>query len=352
MEMAAPECKILRASCGVKKLRQSPYSDADHCEMCAGAPNSPQATCMLGTGRCVMITAQANKRITLKNILFLTDFSEPSASALPFASAIGRTYGSVVHALHVLQPSAYAYMTPEVATSLLDDEEDRARGEMQRIEAELTGLSRETIIERGGAVWPVLSKVLKEHEIDLIVLGTHGRTGVQKVLLGSSAEEVFRRARVPVVTIGPGVRNGAHWGGRFRCVLFATDFNAVSTVAGAYAVSLAQESQARLILLHILPKLVQKKAGRSGELSIAETIHQLHEIVPPDAELWCRPEALVQHGAPAEQILATANLRGADLIVLGIRGVDALTGIATHSNRAIAYDVVAHAPCPVLTVRD
>ena len=130
---------------------------------------------------------------------------------------------------------------------------------MQRIEAELTGLPRETIIERGGAVWPVLSKVLKEHEIDLIVLGTHGRTGVQKVLLGSSAEEVFRRARVPVVTIGPGVRNGAHSGGRFRCVLFATDFNAVSTVAGAYAVSLAQENQARLILLHILSKARSKQ---------------------------------------------------------------------------------------------
>jgi len=299
-----------------------------------------------------MTTAHANKRITLKNILFLTDFSEPSASALPFESAIGRTYGSVVHALHVLQPSAYTYMTPEVATTLLDDEEDRARGEMQRIEAELTGLPRKTIIERGGPVWPVLSKVLKEHEIDLIVLGTHGRTGVQKVLLGSSAEEVFRRARVPVVTIGPGVRNGAHWGGRFRCVLFATDFNAVSIMAGAYAVSLAQENQARLILLHILSRFRQTKTGRSVELSIAEAMHQLHELVPPEAELWCRPEALVQHGDPAEQILVTANQCGADLIVLGVRGLDALTGVTTHWNRAIAYDVVAHAPCPVLTVRD
>jgi nucleotide-binding universal stress UspA family protein len=223
---------------------------------------------------------------------------------------------------------------------------------MQRVEADLTGLPRETMIERGGAVWPVLSKVLKEHEIDLIVLGTHGRTGLQKVLLGSSAEEVFRRARVPVVTIGPGVRNGAHSGGRFRCVLFATDFNAVSTVAGAYAVSLAQENQARLVLLHILSKPGQNKAGRSGGLSIAEAMHQLHEIVPPDAELWCRPEAMVRHGDPAEQILSTANQCGANLIVLGVRGLDALTGVATNLNRAIAYEVVALAPCPVLTVRD
>ena len=74
------------------------------------------------------------------------------------------------------------------------------------------GLTHETIIERGGAVWPVLSQVLKEREVDLVVLGTHGRTGAQKLLLGSSAEEVFRRARVPVLTIGPAVKTGAHSG--------------------------------------------------------------------------------------------------------------------------------------------
>ena len=311
--------------------------------------NSLHTRCMLGVGGCAMTTAQANKRITLKNILFLTDFSEPSGSALPFASAIGRTYGSVVHALHVLQLSAYTHMTPEVDTTLLNDEEDRAKAEMQQIEAQLTGLPGETLIERGSAIWPVLSKVLKEREIDLIVLGTHGRTGVQKVLLGSSAEEVFRRAPVPVLTIGPAVRSGAHQRGRFHCVLFATDFNAISTVAGAYAVSLAQENQARLILLHILPKPGQNKT--SNELSVAEAMHQLHQRVPPDAGLWCRPEAMVQHGDPVEQILVTANQCAADLIVLGVRRLDALTGVATHLDGYIAYDVVAHAPCPVLTIR-
>lgn len=298
-----------------------------------------------------MTTAQASKRITLKNILFLTDFSEPSDAALPFASGIARTYGSVVHALHVLLPSAYTYMTPEMATTFLDDEEDRARAEMQRVEAQLTGVSREVIIERGVGVWPVLSDVLKKDEIDLIVLGTHGRTGLQKLLLGSSAEEVFRRSRVPVLTIGPAVRNGAHNGGRFRCVLFATDFNIVSKAAAAYAVSLAQENQARLILLHVLPEPRQDKASRSRGLSIAEAIHRLQELVPPEAEFWCRPDAMVQHGEPAEQILATANQRGADLIVLGVRGMDGLAAMSTHLTQATAYKVVVQAPCPVLTVR-
>ncbi|MGC1484986.1 MAG: universal stress protein [Candidatus Acidiferrum sp.] len=298
-----------------------------------------------------MTTMQANKRIVLKNILFLTDFSESSATAIPFATSIARAYGSVVHALHVLLPSAYTYMTPDVAGTLLDDQEDRARAEMQRVESELVGLPRETIIERGSAVWPVLSQVLKEREVDLIVLGTHGRTGAQKLLLGSSAEEVFRRARVPVLTIGPAVKTGAHSGGKFRCVLFATDFNAVSVVAAPYAISLAQENQARLILLHVLPTPKPGKAARPVEPSVAEAMHQLELLVPQDAELWCRLEPTVSHGEPGREILATADRCGADLIVLGVRGMDTLTGVATRLERAIAYDVVAHAPCPVLTVR-
>jgi nucleotide-binding universal stress UspA family protein len=298
-----------------------------------------------------MTTLLANKRITLKNILFLTDFSEPSEAALPFALAIARTYGSVVHALHVLLPSAYTYMTREMGATLLDDQEDRARTEMQLVEAELMGLPSETVIERGGAVWPVLSQVLREREIEMVVLGTHGRTGAQKLLLGSSAEEVFRRARVPVMTIGPAVKNGAHSGGHFRCVLFATDFNAVSTVAAPYAVSLAQENQARLVLLHVLPAPKPGKATKPGEFSVAEAMHHLEDLVPEDAELWCRPEPTVDHGEPGRQILAAASRCGADLIVLGVRGMDMLMGVATHLERGIAYDVVAHAPCPVLTVR-
>ncbi len=298
-----------------------------------------------------MTTMQANKRIALENILFLTDFSEPSASAIPFATSIARAYGSVVHALHVLLPSRYTYMTPEVAATLLDDQEDQAKAEMQRVEAELMGLPFETVIERGGAVWPVLSHVLKEHEVDLIVLGTHGRTGAQKLLLGSSAEEVFRRAQVPVLTIGPEVKSGAHGGGKFRCVLFATDFNAVSTVAAPYAISLAQENQARLILLHVLPAPKPRKALKPHELSVAEAMHQLEKLVPQDAEPWCRMEPTVEHGEPGSGILATARRCGADLIVLGVRGMDTLTSVTTRLERAIAYDVVAHAPCPVLTVR-
>ena len=213
------------------------------------------------------------------------------------------------------------------------------------------GLPCETMIERNIGVWPVLSKRLEEGDIDLIVMGTHGRTGVNKAVFGSSAEEVFRRANVPVLTIGPAVRTGGHNGGRFQCVLFATDFNAVSNTAAAYAASLAQENQSRLILLHVLPTPKPGKAQKTEQLSVAEALHRVENLLPPDAELWCRPELMVEHGDPGAQILAVADRSGADLIVLGVRGMDTLTRIATRVERATAYEVAAHAHCPVLTVR-
>lgn len=298
-----------------------------------------------------MTIVQATKRIDLKNVLLLTDFSEPSCDALPFAMAVARGYGSKVHAVHVLVPSGYNYMALEMAGTLLDSQEEMARTEMERVDAQLAGLPRETVIERGTSLWDAVSRLVKERSIDLIVLGTHGRTGFKKALLGSSAEEVFRRSPIPVLMNGPVSHVGTHSGGRFRCILFATDFNAASSVAAPYAVSLAQENQAQLVLLHSLPLPKPGKTAKPGELSVAEAIHRLEALVPGEAELWCRPRPIVEHGDPAAQILAVAKQCGADLIVLGVRGLHAMAGVSPRVQRDTAYDVIAHAPCPVLTVR-
>ena len=299
-----------------------------------------------------MTTVQTTNRISVKSILFLTDFSEPSAMALPFATSLAHSYGSEVYALHVLLPAPLANMTPEMAASMLDQQEAMAKSEMQQLDAELMGVEHQTHIERGVDIWAILSEVVKDRNIDLIVLGTHGRTGLQRFLMGSTAEEIFRRSNVPVLTIGPGVQYSTHRGGRFRCVLFATDFNTLSDTAVAYAISLAQESQARLVLLHVLPAPGRSKLPRTEELSVAEAMHRLRSLVPDEAQMWCRPEALIQHGEVCQQILTSAEECGADLIVLGVRGMGALAGVTTHMQRATAYNVVIQAECPVLTVRN
>jgi len=299
-----------------------------------------------------MANAAVGARISLRNILYLTDFSEPSEAAMPFAISIAREYGAKIYAYHVLLPAVLTYLTtPEMMETALASQEEAARENMRRVESQLVGLPHESGIERAAEIWSSLEETIKNQAIDLIVLGTHGRTGTQKLLMGSVAEEVFRRSRVPVLTIGPAQHGSAHKAAKFRRVLYATDFTPESLAAAPYALSIAQENNASLMLLHVMKELEGQPTGRAAQDSKSNALYQLHEIVPASAELWCRPEAIVQYGNSAEQILKTAKEREADLIVLGVRDPRGLMGAATHLERTTAHKVVVHATCPVLTVR-
>jgi nucleotide-binding universal stress UspA family protein len=302
-------------------------------------------------GRQAMNPAQSGARILLKNILFLTDFSEPSEAALPFAMAIAREYGAAIHALHVLVPEAFMYTSPEATIVSLEAQEESAVAEMQRTESQLAGVTHEGSVVRSADMWTAVTEAIEGSQADMIVIGTHGRTGAEKVVLGSVAEEVFRKSPIPVLTIGPHARSRVHGASRFHRVLYATDFSAESKAAAPFAVSLAQENQAQLILMHTLNGGREPKGVARPGMSIADAMHALLEMVPPDAELWCRPEPVVQYGAPAERILLEAKGRNADLIVLGVRSAAGRLRMATHLSRSVAYQVVANAPCPVLTVR-
>jgi nucleotide-binding universal stress UspA family protein len=294
-----------------------------------------------------MASIETANEIKLNNILYLTDFSEPAEAALPFVKAIAHQYGSRVYAAHVLLPDMYACMAPEFGDLVTTGLEQAAEARMQKIAAGLTGLPHETVIERGPEVWPALQPVVEKNNIDLVVLGTHGRRGVHKLLLGSVAEEIWRRANVPVLTIGPGVSRTPTIE-RFNCVLFATDFTSESLAGLPYAVSMAREYRAHLVLLHVIRQF--KKEEILGELSAADAMHSLIQMLPQDAGLCRRPEPVVKYGEPAKNIIDTASQCGADLIVLGVHNGNRF-GVATHVDRSIAHDVVVNASCPVLTVR-
>jgi nucleotide-binding universal stress UspA family protein len=285
--------------------------------------------------------------ITLNNILYLTDFSEPAEAALPFAAAIAREYGSKIYTCHIILPNVYACMAPEFGDVVIPGLEQAAEARMHKVDSRLTGLPHETIIERGSQVWAALQPVVQKNDIDLVVLGTHGRTGVQKFLLGSVAEEIWRRAKVPVLTIGPRVSRVQNGEG-FHCVLFATDFTSESLAGLPYAVSMAREYRAHLVLLHVIRQF--KKEEILGELSASDVIYHLSQLLPQDASLGHSPELVVKYGEPAQNIIDTASRCGADLIVLGVRNGDPF-GVATHVEQTIAHEVVVNASCPVLTVR-
>ena len=299
---------------------------------------------------------EAGAQIKLKNILFLTDFSQASEAALPFALSVATAYHSAIYALHVITPVAYGsyqsssmYATPELAANATAAAEESAHEEMRRLDSQMAGLQHDSITVRDVAVWPAVERVLQEREFDLMVLGTHGRTGPLKLIMGSVAEEIFRRSPIPVLTIGPQVRGGAHGGARFRRLLFATDFTPESLAALPWAVSLALENQARLTLLYVVTP--PTRDAQAPVQSAASLLGDLHELVPKEAEFWCRPEPLLDYGDPGECIVRTASQQAADLIVLGVRSTQQHIEVKTYTGQATAHEVVAHAECPVLTVR-
>jgi nucleotide-binding universal stress UspA family protein len=175
-----------------------------------------------------------------------------------------------------------------------------------------------------------------------MVIGTHGRTGASKLLMGSVAETIFRHAPCPVLTVGPETTGEPDSIADLHEILFPTDFSAESLAALPYAISLAQQDDARLYLMYV--------AGRSqrGETLLES---QLRNLVPPDAKLFCEPKVFVETGPPAERILALAEELGTDLIVLGVKQAPLAFEASAHLPQATAYKIVSHATCPVLTVR-
>jgi len=160
----------------------------------------------------------------LKNILFATDFSPCSQAALPYLHAIAERYASTVHIIHVLAPE------PQIGIPLdrlpeLDTERNVAQADMNTLLAgrSFGDIAHTAIVER-GQLWEVLAPFIKENSIDLIVLGTHGRRGLRKLVLGSVAEQVFRHATCPVLTVGPQATHEGAADTSFKTILFATDF--------------------------------------------------------------------------------------------------------------------------------
>ena len=155
-----------------------------------------------------MTTLPVGSRISLTSILYLTDFSAPSQAALAFGVSVAREYGAALHAFHVLTPTTLAYTTPELAAATLEAEEEAAEIEMQRIESQLAGVVHDTTVKRGFDIWPTIEDAILEFKADLIVLGTHGRTGLAHLLMGSVAEKVVRGAPCPVLSLRRAVKIG------------------------------------------------------------------------------------------------------------------------------------------------
>jgi len=311
----------------------------------------------------MLLEQESTTAVAIKNILFATDFSEASEAALPYVAAFSSGLGSQVHLTHVLPEVTFLRPgAPDAAAigSIYEDAHSSAQEKMRRLARRLQDYPRRAYI-RHGEIPRVVSGLVRELEIDLVVAGTHGRTGLGRLIMGSVAEEILRQAPCPVLTAGPNVigaavRNLAHCDRelppptvQIRDILYATDFRQPSNPAVVLAVSLARQFHARLGLLHVIDDYGDHLHEQPGPVDVA--LRKLRELVPEDAGLQHDPEALAQFGVPAESILQTAAERETDLIILGARSASGHLTAATHLGAGVAHRIIVGANCPVLTVR-
>ncbi len=301
-----------------------------------------QITQTAGTG------IPTDKTHLFKNILLATDFSPASKKAFEYAASLARRYGSAIYLTHVITVDGYPLASPEyVASSLQEMHVEAKQGFRELLKSgELIELPFKVLIQEGN-LWPSIEELINTYDIDLLVVGTRGVGAVEKVLIGSGAEEIFRKARVPVLTVGPSAAKEPLYEMEFKNILFATDFGRSAEREAEYAVSLAQKHCSRLKLLHVLP---HPEAYGEDVLAVKKenSMFQLRELVATGADLHCKLDFEVAVGEPVQQILRIAEEAKADLIIMGAKARSSLAGNVPHTK---AYRVVCGARCPVLTVR-
>jgi nucleotide-binding universal stress UspA family protein len=278
------------------------------------------------------------------NILLATDFSAFSETALFYAAAVAQRSGAALHVIHVLVPEAMQYFCAE--TMPIPFEQLREGAERQMIyflqSEALKDVPHRAWIEE-GPVWEALQVFMATHNIDLLVVATHGRTGLKKLLLGSVAEEIIRLSPCPVLAVGPQAERDR--ASAIREILFATDFSKESLAALPFALDHAQKYGAHLTLLHVVPEPGRKPLPDRDRVT-TYLQEQLKALLPKEASNGHEPDCLVKIGQAAEMILQTAGEIRADMIVLGVNPSGVLPG---HSLGTTVYKVVCEASCPVLT---
>ena len=295
--------------------------------------------------------------VEIHRILCPVDFSETSRHALEHAVAIAKWYESELTVLHALYPRFRPeppIFFAEPPHSVLESENmrDVAETQLQRWLEALghTGVKVNTLVDEGHAV-PIILQQAATVDADLMVMGTHGVSGFDRLVLGSVAEKVLRKAPCPVLTVPPAAKAAKL---PYARVLCPVDFSESSLAALRFAISIAEEADAHLTVLHVGDWASEESLAVDHQTTFGAGFEQqarqrLESLIPDDVRVWCKPQTRVEFGKPHRQILEVVRTDGTDLIVMGVRGrnpVD-LTLFGSTTNH-----VVRGSACPVLTIKE
>jgi nucleotide-binding universal stress UspA family protein len=281
------------------------------------------------------------------SILVATDFGDIDR-LFPLALRQAKESGARLILLHVLTMSnsmtvdagGLPYFNPTEAIEYAEKHLETFAAEARR-----AGITCEVLVHQGSPPQQILAAA-RRLGVDRILLGTRSRGKWGKLLLGSVAEQVLRSVPVPVMTVGPEAHESLLHSGALRTVLHATSLSKASRPSAALAFEIAQMAAARLVLMHVLPHTSNASTFTAKQMrNYAE--RELRNLIPAEAPAWCVVDTIVTVGDPVTEIQAQACASRADLIVLGAEKASAL---ATLARDGVAYRVIAHSHCPVLTI--
>ncbi len=282
-----------------------------------------------------------------QRILVATDFSRISGYALGHAYAIARQLHAKLFLVHVI-PKELPFVPPEAFNETIGKAREYGQKELKKLAAVagLDDLEHHEILAE-GPVWSTLQDLIRSELIDLLVIGTHGRTSNRTLALGSVAEEIFRSAACPVLTVGPQAKVPEGATPPFKNLLYATNFKPHAERASSVAYYLEREHPAHLSVLHVVEE-AGKDLTAGNHILNDFLVKRMRKTMPAECLNRCEPDFLVRFGEPGEEILHAATASHADLIILGLRPAEKLAG---YLPSAVAYRIVCQASCPVLTLR-
>jgi nucleotide-binding universal stress UspA family protein len=293
---------------------------------------------------------------TIHRILYATDLSPASEPAWDEARRLGRLFGAAILLLHVVAPPPIlpieGYVPPRVYEDLLGSARREARERFDRLLGSVAGSGLKTRIrlEEGPPAQRIL-EVATQEAADLLVVGTHGRTGLERIVLGSVADRMVRQATCPVLTARSTLASGSR--DAIRRICYATDFSPTARAAWPWVVAIASAAGAEVDLVHVTFEPVP---DRQLSAEVVERMAQLiHDQGRVRAERFLEQSTLprervhvrLAHGVPGEQVVRRAQEQAADLIVMGTHG---WSGLVRWMLGSVAHHVIQTARCPVLTI--
>ena len=296
-------------------------------------------------------------RVKLENILSTTDFSDFSNYTIPYGIAMAEEFGAKLYVCHIIEMHT-AGLYAEASLDPLAFQKQQMNFLKEQCDQSIGhhAIEWEPLVSIG---YPPdeIARMVEEHQVDLVISATHGRSGIKRLILGSVTERLMRTLPCPLLVVISGEEDLETAAGkefRLKRIMVGCDFSPDSSLAFQYALSFAQEFQSDLHLVHVVEpsvydnaqRMVRQRKGSSGTQLRDLLKTQLSDMIPEESRNWCMPVITILEGRPYEELVRYATLQNIDMIFLGIRGRGL---IETYLVGSTTDRVVRHSPCPVFS---